>query len=495
MTEDGMAAQKHLTLHERWAHFRFSVVGPLLAAPPSHGELQCELERLAAKMWCHPITGAPTHFGVSTIQRWYYEAKNATTDPVSVLRKKIRKDSGQQWAIGQPLREAIAQQYQAHPGWSYQLHHDNLRVVVSKAPQLGSLPQYATVRRYMKATGLLKRRRPSNRDTEGARRAEERLATREVRSYEASHVNGLWHLDFHVGSRGVLTPSGEWVKPLLLGIIDDRSRLLCHAQWYLGEESAELLIHGLSQAIQKRGLPRALMTDNGSAMRAEETRQGLARLGISHELTLEYSPYQNGKQESFWGQEEGRLLPMLEGCPELVLPLLNEAQQAWGELEYNCKVHSEIGQTPLSRYLAGPDLRRDSPSSDVLRLAFMVEERRQLRRSDGTVSVEGLRFEVPNRYRHFERVVVRYARWDLTHVFLVDEHTSTTLCRILPLDRTRNADGQRRSLEPATVLPPPVSPGIAPLLEQLMAQAKATGLPPAYLPKDDSALQKEELRD
>ncbi len=71
--------------------------------------------------------------------------------------------------------------------------------------------------------------------------------------------------------------------------------------------------HGLSQAIQKRGLPRALLTDNGSAMIAEEVTEGLLRLGIVHELTLPYSPYQNGKQECFWANLEGRLLAMLGG--------------------------------------------------------------------------------------------------------------------------------------------------------------------------------------
>ncbi len=39
----------------------------------------------------------------------------------------------------------------------------------------------------------------------------------------------------------------------------------------------------------------------------------LGRLGITHATTLPYSPYQNGKQEAFWGQVEGRLLAMLEG--------------------------------------------------------------------------------------------------------------------------------------------------------------------------------------
>ena len=104
-------------------------------------------------------------------------------------------------------------------------------------------------------------------------------------------MNALWHLDFHHSSLRVLLDKGRWVYPLLLGIIDDHSRLCCHAQWYLAE-GAEELCHGLCQALQKRALPRALMSDNGSAMLAAETTEGLARLGIVHETTLPYAPFQ-----------------------------------------------------------------------------------------------------------------------------------------------------------------------------------------------------------
>jgi len=48
-------------------------------------------------------------------------------------------------------------------------------------------------------------------------------------------------------------------------------------------------------------------------MLAEETTSGLFKLGVLHQTTLPYSPYQNAKQESFWGRVEGRLMPMLEG--------------------------------------------------------------------------------------------------------------------------------------------------------------------------------------
>jgi putative transposase len=47
------------------------------------------------------------------------------------------------------------------------------------------------------------------------------------------------------------------------------------------------------------------MTDNGAAMLADETVSGLP-LGVVHQTTLPYSPYQNAKQESFWGRVEGR---------------------------------------------------------------------------------------------------------------------------------------------------------------------------------------------
>ena len=93
------------------------------------------------------------------------------------------------------------------------------------------------------------------RATAGALAARDRLEQFEVRSFEVDHVSALWHLDFHHCSRSVLTNKGVWVKPLLMCVLDDRSRLVCHLQWYL-DETAESLIHALIQAFMKRGLPR-----------------------------------------------------------------------------------------------------------------------------------------------------------------------------------------------------------------------------------------------
>jgi len=312
---DSRSRQGHQRVHEQWAHLRFAVVGWLLAAPPEKGELRAAITDLAQRTWQHPTTGEPVRFGFSTIERWYYRAVAERTDPVGVLRRKVRCNAGQQHTVSDAVRRAVLAQYAAHKGWSVQLHHDNLVALAETQPDLKPVPSYPTLRRFMRANGLDKRRRVTPRTTRGAEQAEARIADREIRSYESEYVNALWHWDCHHCSRKVLTARGEWVTPILFGVLDDRSRLACHLQWYLAE-TAEVIAHGLSQAFQKRGLPRAALSDNGAAMTAGEITQGLARLGILHQTTLAYSPHQNAKSESFWGPVEGRLMAMLEHVPD-----------------------------------------------------------------------------------------------------------------------------------------------------------------------------------
>jgi putative transposase len=436
--------------------------------------------------WSHPVTGREARFSAVTIARWYYTARRVRDDPVGALRRAVRKDCGKV-SLAAALVEQLRFQYGDHSYWSYQLHYDNLAALVKADPSLGRLPSYSTVKRFMQAHGWARRPklRPSGRPGEVV--AEKRRETREVRSYEATHVGALWHLDFHHGSLKVLTAGGKWLRPITLGILDDHSRLCCHIQWYLSE-TAEDLVHGLSQAIQKRGLPRALLTDNGSAMVAEEVAEGLLRLGIVHERTLPYSPYQNGKQEAFWGRLEGRLMNMLEGVAQLTLELLNRATQAWMEIEYNHAVHRETSSSPVERFAQAPEVLRDSPSSESLRDAFRLETKRIQRRSDGTISLEGVRFEIPGRYRHFREVAVRYARWDLGRVDLVDQHSGAVLAPIYPLDKSANADGRRALIEPDGVDTPPDDSRrkegqLPPLLKKILEDYSATGMPPAYLPK------------
>ncbi len=470
---------------DRWARLRFAIIGPLLAAPPSRGKLRAAIEHLAQKRWQHPTTGEPVWFAYATIERWFYQARGAGDDPVAALRRHIRSDAGQQRSLSIPLREALRQQYREHPAWTVQLHYDNLEVRVAADATLAPLPSYATVARHMRAHALWRQaRKPSRR--RGEIKAERRREQREVRSFEVAHSHALWHSDYHHGSLRVLTANGQWQTPRLLGFIDDHSRLVCHCQWYL-HESAQTFVHGLSQALQKRGLPRALMTDNGSPMMAAEVQRGLHELGIVHEPTLPYSPHQNAKIETFWALVESRLMAMLEGVDELTLAQLNEVTGAWIELEYQRRVHRELSTSPLQRYLHSPDVGRECPSSEALRQAFRAEAVRKQRRSDGTLSLEGVRYELPARFRHLQKVHVRYARWDLSTIDLIDERSGARLCALYPLDKGEHASGERRRLVPPAQDPVDRPKEMAPLLKKLLAQFAATGLPPPYLPTDEDS--------
>ncbi len=186
-------------------------------------------------------------------------------------------------------------------------------------------------------------------------------------------------------------------------------------------------------------------------------------------------------------------MEMLEGV-QPTLDFLNEVTQAWMEIEYNRAVHRELSMSPVERFAKAPDVLRACPSSQALRDAFRLQTTRTQRQSDGTISLAGVRFEIPARLRHFRRVTVRYARWDLGHVDLVDPRNGTVLAPIYPLDRVANADGRRALVDPVvapdattpadnTPQPSGVDRPLPPLLQQILDQYTAMGLPPAYLPK------------
>jgi len=262
-----------------WARFRFSVVGSLLSAPPARGELKVAIRALAEKTWEHPVSGRDIRFAAVTIERWYYQARREKEDPVGVLRRAVRKDRGKV-SLAPKLAEHLSCQYRDHQHWSYQLHYDNLAAVVKADNSLGSLRSYSTVRRYMQAHGLVRKRRAKPKGRPGEARAAERRERRDVRSYEAEFVGSLWHLDFHHGSLKVLTGRGQWQHPIALGILDDHSRLCCHLQWYLSETAEDLgFVLELRCRVNcrvkvRRGQPQFAATDSSKTKPSARTLAG-----------------------------------------------------------------------------------------------------------------------------------------------------------------------------------------------------------------------------
>ena len=141
----------------------------------------------------------------------------------------------------------------------------------------------------------------------------------------------------------------------------------------------------------------------------------------------------------------------------------------------------------MERFLAGPEVGRQAPDPDTLRQAFCRQVKRHQRRSDATVTVDAIRYEVPARFRHLPRLLLRYPGWDKSRLWLVDEHSGTLLSTLLPQDKQANSSGRRRTLapQPVQISCPVPEPGMPALLSQWLADYAATGLPPAYLPKEE----------
>lgn len=478
-----MDEQPAMSPHRRWAAFRHAVIGTLSASPPGKGELAGAIRSLSERTWRHPVTGEETRFGFSTIEGWFYQARRAK-DPVDELRWKSRSDIGRSRALTPEMAKSLEEQYARYPFWSCRIHADNFLTALAGTGVHGALPSYQTIRRYMRSKGLTKRPRPRDADRASVAAALAGREQWETRSYQVEYVNALWHADCHMGSLKVLAADGQWHRPILIGFFDDFSRLACHAQWYLSE-TAEDFVHALSQAILKRGLPREIMTDNGSAMTAGEYKTGLTRLGITPRYIKVRRPNQNGKCEFVWSQVEGRLLAMLEGQKDLTLRRLNDLTQAWLEMDYNRHVHRETKEMPLARFAGGKDVGRPSPTTEALRRAFRREVQRRQRRSDGTITVDGTRFELPQRLRHILDVTVAYATWDMTFVHVIDPRSGHEMAAIHPIDKAKNASGVRRRIEdPVVICPIRDTTVLPPLLERYEQEYGQAGLVPAYLPKD-----------
>jgi transposase InsO family protein len=104
----------------------------------------------------------------------------------------------------------------------------------------------------------------------------------------------------------------EAIKAYLLAFIDDHSRLVPHAEFYL-TESLPSYLKALEEALVRRGLPRKIYTDNGSAFRSHHLEHVTASLGIALIHERPYKPQGKGKIERFFRTVRGDFLSGFKG--------------------------------------------------------------------------------------------------------------------------------------------------------------------------------------
>ena len=222
-------------------------------------------------------------------------------------------------------------------------------------------------------------------------------------AFAKAHANEMWQADTMHGPH-VKNRSGH-TQTKLIAFVDDASRVCCHGEFFLAENT-DTLIKALRSALYKRGVPEAMYVDNGSIYTSKEITQICARLGC----LLCHAPVRDGaakgKVERFFRTVRQTFLSRELDLSSL--DALNRAFIAWAEDEYNAKKHSVLGMRPIDRF--GLDLSRIRflPPNKATDEFFFVEEDRTVL-ADNTFSFKRIRFEAPRDLRS-RKIQVRYNR-------------------------------------------------------------------------------------
>jgi transposase InsO family protein len=211
-------------------------------------------------------------------------------------------------------------------------------------------------------------------------------AQEDRRKFEAELPNDLWQSDV---MHGPLVLWGEKRrKSYLIAFLDDHSRLVPHGAFY-PSEGLEPFLEAFSQALLKRGLPRKLYVDNGSAFRSRRLEYTSAALGIALVHARPYRPQGKGKIERFFRTVRSQFLPGFTGES---FDDLNRAFQRWLADVYHPRVHTSTGQSPFERFTSRMECLRAAPSD--LRDYFRKTVRRRVNK-DRSVTVDKRLFEAP----------------------------------------------------------------------------------------------------
>ena len=142
--------------------------------------------------------------------------------------------------------------------------------------------------------------------------------------------------------------------------------------------------------MEKRGLPRRLYVENGSAFRSHTLKYGCARRGIALLHTAPHTPEGRGKIERFFLTVRKQFLPLLP--QEITLEKLNEQLAQWIDSDDHQRIHSSTGQGPLARYMTHLHLLRSAPKN--LRDYYRWPARRKVDK-DRTVTLNGKLYGAP----------------------------------------------------------------------------------------------------
>jgi putative transposase len=234
----------------------------------------------------------------------------------------------------------------------------------------GSGPSERTVQRHFARLGL-------NTRPDGS-------APQAFGRFEAAAPGDLWTGDALHG------PTIAGRKTYLFCFIDDHSRALVGYRWGLSEDTVRLEA-AFRTRWRRVGVPKAVYLDNGSAMVSRSCCGPVPASGCAWCIPSPGRPQGRGKIERVFETVRIQFLVEVEARLPADVAELNRLFSAWVETVYHRRIHSETGQAPIERLLAGgPPLL---PTQAALHEAFLWSEIRTVTKT-ATISLHSNTFEV-----------------------------------------------------------------------------------------------------
>jgi len=371
------------------AVFRYSVIQDFVSGIKlNHGEREQLLREKCARKWLIPHS-YKTSISRGTIQRWVslYESSGGKLDSLYPME---RNDKGETRVLDDETCLILAQLRNEMPDVT-------VPFIMNTMKKRGISPNrlsQSTVYRFFHQEDLMRKRTPPE----------------DRRKFEEEHPNDMWQSDVMHGPHVEI--DGKQRKTYLIAFIDDHSRLIVHGQFY-ASENTQSFMHALEQAFLKRGLPRKLYVDNGSAFRSKQLMHTMASLAVALIHSRPYKPQGRGKIERFFKSVRSQFLPGFSGT---TLKEINMEFESWLAHEYNVRKHSATGKKPLERFIDGIECIRATP--DNLKEHFRKTLRRKVnndrtiildkRLYEGPVELIGKPVELLFHENEYDRVELRY---------------------------------------------------------------------------------------
>jgi putative transposase len=354
--------------------FRFGIIADLVYGHAVGSELAKLIKEKARQTYDIPFM-RKKKITESCIRKWLSTYRKNGRDG---LVPKTRKDKGISHSISDAEKEMILKLLEEKPAM-------DAMVAVRSLLRAGKLTHEiskSALSRFIRASGF-------------ERAVRLHIPTKDqVQGYSFEYPLECIQVD-DMHSFAVPDHEGKLRKAILIAFIDDATRRILYSRFSFTENSLEFE-RGILHILRSHGRPRRIYTDNGSTFVSDQTKRILDTLGIPLIHSRPGIPKGRGKIERFFRTVRTQFEITLDPSSIKSIQDYDMRFRTWLESEYHRQPHSGLGgNTPLDAYLSGTaHIARIEPSVD-LEAVFCHEAMRSVA-NDGTVSVDGIHYEVPS---------------------------------------------------------------------------------------------------